>query len=103
MSRFADVDEVMVDPRTARVFEHGWQTGSPTTSYALSDRPHRPSSENRRIISYRPEQVVAAEVFQGEGLLAVLGAEGGPVHVYAARDGVSTVPSIRAVPHGRTG
>ena len=100
---FSAVAEVAVDPRTARVYEHGWQTGSPTTSYPVSSRPHRPLSENFQVMRFRPGPPAPPDVFQGEGLLAVRPHAGGaPVHVFAGRPGADRLPSIRAqVAHGR--
>jgi alpha-galactosidase len=93
---FAEVAEIRVEPRRARVYEHGWQSWSPTTAYGLGDRPHRPTSETRRILCYRPERVPPDGGFQGEGLLAVDPGDGGPVWVLATPDGSRHVPSIRA-------
>jgi alpha-galactosidase len=93
---FTDVGEVACDPDSALVHEHGWQSWSPTTSYSLHDRPHRPKSEARKVINYRPGRSAPARSFQGEGLLAVQERSGGPVHVVSARAGADAVPSIRA-------
>ncbi len=97
---FADVAEVPVEEARARVHEHGWQSWSPTATYALGQRPHRPHGERTRQISYRPDRSAPAEAFQGEGLLAVDPGDGGPVRVFAAPDPITEVPSIRAVAHG---
>jgi alpha-galactosidase len=96
MSAFADVSVVEVDPVSVRIYEHGWQTGSPSTVYTRSDRPFRPTSDARRVMCYRPDAVAPGDAFQGEGLLAVLVSASGPVHVFGARDGLLAVPSIRA-------
>jgi alpha-galactosidase len=93
---FAEVGVVVCDPRTARVYEHGWQSWSPTTTYRLGDRPYRPSGEKAQMLCYRPGRVVPEGCFQGEGLLAVQEAAGGRVHVFAARPGGDAVASIRA-------
>jgi alpha-galactosidase len=78
---FEHVATIDVDPVGGQVHEHGWQSWSPTTTYALSGRPSRPTREGRQVMSYRPEQQALAGVFQGEGLLAVQAAADAPVHV----------------------
>jgi alpha-galactosidase len=93
---FVDVAAVACDPVGARVYEHGWQSWSPTTTYALHDRPYRPTAEATRVLCYRPDCSVPEGFFQGEGLLAVRESAGGPVHVFAARPRADAVPSIRA-------
>jgi alpha-galactosidase len=98
---FAEVAEIQVEPGRARVYEHGWQSWTPTTAYGLDDRPHRPVGEDRRIMCYRPERIPPDGGFQGEGLLAVDPGDGGPVYVLATPDGSRHVPSIRAA--GRDG
>jgi alpha-galactosidase len=93
---FTDVGELVCDPGAARVYEHGWQSWSPTTTYALHDRPYRPADDNLRVVNYRADGSTPEGSFQGEGLLAVQEDRGGPVHLFAARPGADTVPSIRA-------
>ncbi|WP_214410394.1 glycoside hydrolase family 36 protein [Sphaerisporangium fuscum] len=97
MSRaaFTDVGEVPCDTRRALVFEHGWQSWSPSGAYRLDERPPRPADANIQVVAYRPESPVPSGVFQGEGLLAVDPGDGGPVHVWSA-PGHLAVPSIRA-------
>jgi alpha-galactosidase len=93
---FKQAARVTCDPGTARVYEHGWQSWSPTTTYGLYDRPYRPVGETTRVLCYRPDCSVPEGVFEGEGLLAVEEGAGGPVHVFAARPGADAVPSIQA-------
>lgn len=90
------IDAVPVDLARARVYEHGWQSWSPTTTYGLTERPHRPATERNRTLAYRPGVAVATAGFQGEGLLAIDPGDGGGVRVYAATDGRVAVPSVRA-------
>ncbi|MFI6538073.1 glycoside hydrolase family 36 protein [Nonomuraea sp. NPDC050547] len=92
---FADVGEVSCDPRNALVFEHGWQSWSPTGAYRLDDRPPRAADPTIQTLCYRPETPVPAGVFQGEGLLAIDPGDGGPVELWSA-PGPLHVPSIRA-------
>lgn len=93
---FTHVAEVACDPSSGRIYEHGWQSWSPTTSYGVGVRPHRPTSERSLQLCYRPDTSVPVGFFQGEGLLAVQEHAGGPVHVFAAHPGADTVPSVRA-------
>ena len=87
---------VPVDPARALVYEHGWQSWSPTVAYRLDQRPYRPVSDLRRVGNYRPERTAPADVFWGEGLLAVDPGTGEGVHVFAARSAAGPIPSIRA-------
>jgi len=93
---FGQVGRLACDPRSARVYEHGWQSWSPSTTYAVRQRPYRPSTERSRVMNYRPDRSVPDGVFQGEGLLALQPDTEAPVHVFAARPGADAVPSIRA-------
>ncbi|HEX8863759.1 MAG TPA: glycoside hydrolase family 36 protein [Actinomycetes bacterium] len=93
---FAEIAEVRVDPAAARVYEHGWQSWTPTTAYGLQQPAHRPSSGTRRVLCYRPDRVPPPIGFQGEGLLAVDPGDGGPVLVVATLDASVHMPSIRA-------
>jgi alpha-galactosidase len=97
---FGDVLAILsVDPERARVYEHGWQSWSPTLAYRLDGRPFRPVSEPRRVGNYRPDRTAPADVFWGEGLLAVDPGTGEGVHVFAATS-TSVIPSIRAAVDG---
>jgi alpha-galactosidase len=93
---FSDIDEVAVDPVRGHVYEHGWQSWSPTTSYPVTVTSYRAPDRNIETMCYRSDSPAPAEGFQGEGLLAVDPGDGGPVTVYGAAEGFSTVPSIRA-------
>ncbi len=95
-----DLIRVPVDPRRAVVYEHGWQSWSPTAAYRLDEVPARPVSEARRVGNYRPDRTVPASVFSGEGLLAVDPGTGDGVHVFAAQSPEGPVPSLRAVRDG---
>ncbi|MHB8621532.1 MAG: glycoside hydrolase family 36 protein [Chloroflexota bacterium] len=94
------VTEIAIDPGSARVYEHGWQSWSPSTTYRAGQRPFRPDSERQRIASYRPEEAAEIDAFQGEGLLAVQPGANEPVLIVAAADGRATIPSIRAEVRG---
>lgn len=95
---FADIGEIRYDPGRARVFEHGWQSWSPTGAYRLADTPPRPADETIQILAYRPEAPVPDGTFQGEGLLAVEPGDGS-VELWSAPNPLQ-VPSIRAREEG---
>jgi len=96
----APLTDVAIDPGAARIYEHGWQSWSPTTTYRVDQRPLRPVVPARRVLCYRPERAAPDDAFQGEGLLAVQPEADGPVLVFAARDGRGPIPSIRAEARG---
>jgi len=87
---------VSVDAATAQVYEHGWQSWSPTTAYGLTNKPHRPATEAIRAMNYRPDRSHPEEGFHGEGLLCVQEGADAPIHVFAAPAGADPVPSIHA-------
>ncbi|MFF1818150.1 glycoside hydrolase family 36 protein [Kribbella sp. NPDC058245] len=91
---FVPVTELAHDA-TTRVFEHGWQSWSPSGWYPLDARPPRPTAPNHHVMAYRPG--VTAQGFQGEGLLAV--ATGNEVTVFSALS-PDQVPSIRCEVRG---
>jgi alpha-galactosidase len=88
--------EIRIDRDLARVYEHGWQSWSPTTAYAVTDAPHRPIDDRSQTVDYRAGVVAPADRFQGEGLLAVDTGQGGAVHIVASPPGAERVASIRA-------
>jgi alpha-galactosidase len=93
---------VPVDPARATVYEHGWQSWSPTVAYRLDQPPYRPVSDLRRVGNYRPESTVPDGVFWGEGLLAIDPGTGEGVHVFGAPSAAGPIPSIRAEVVGDT-
>jgi alpha-galactosidase len=91
---FAPVTELGYDASTL-VFEHGWQSWSPSGWYPLKTQPPRPTAPNHHVMAYRPgvdQPTSPAGVFQGEGLLAV--ATGNETAVIAATS-TDVVPSVR--------
>ncbi|MGW3345519.1 glycoside hydrolase family 36 protein [Nonomuraea rubra] len=90
---FADVGEVRCRPQDAWVFEHGWQSWSPSGRYRWTDTPPRPADGTIQILAYRPDSPVPDGVFQGEGLLAIEPGDGS-VELWSA-PGPLEVPSIR--------
>jgi alpha-galactosidase len=93
---------VAVDRERARVYEHGWQSWSPTLAYRLDERPFRPVSEQRRVGNYHPDRTAPPDAFWGEGLLAVDPGTGDGVTVIAAPSAAGPIPSIRAEVVGDT-
>ncbi|NJC85824.1 alpha-galactosidase [Planosporangium mesophilum] len=85
-----------VDPDRARVYEHGWQSWSPTTTYPVTATSWRPVRPATQVMAYRPGKPGPERGFQGEGLLAVDPGDGGAVRLYATTDGLAEVASIRA-------
>lgn len=94
---FTPVASVPVDPARARVHEEGWQSWSPSGTYALGDSPYRPTNDNWATVCYRPGVTAPEGAFQGEGLLALDPGDGSPVRLWAATDPLSEVPSVRLV------
>ncbi|MCG5220484.1 glycoside hydrolase family 36 protein [Streptosporangium sp. KLBMP 9127] len=96
---FSDVGEVVRGPEETLVFEHGWQSWSPTGAYRLGGRPPRAADSAIQVLCYRPETPVPEGVFQGEGLLAIDPGGGAPVELWSAPSPLE-VPSIRARQEG---
>ncbi len=93
---------IPVDVSRAMVYEHGWQSWSPTAAYRLDERPFRPVSDDRRVGNYHPERTAPHDAFWGEGLLAVDPGTGDGVHVFGARSADGPIPSVRAQVDGDT-
>jgi alpha-galactosidase len=94
-SAFAAVGEVPVEPGRAAVFEHGWQSWSPSGSYPATAGAPRPISTNTAVMAYRWDSLAPADEFQGEGLVAVDPGDGGPIRLWSAPQPTAAVPSIR--------
>jgi alpha-galactosidase len=90
------IARIAVDRERASVYEHGWQSWSPTAAYRLDQHPFRPVSDLRRVGNYRPERTAPADAFWGEGLLAVDPGTGEGVHVVAVPAADGPIPSVRA-------
>jgi alpha-galactosidase len=91
---FRDVAEASLGPK-ARVYEHGWQSWSPTGVYPATATSPRPSDARVNAVHYRGRDL-PGEGFQAEGLLALDPGDGGAVRVWSAPDPAREVPSIRA-------
>jgi alpha-galactosidase len=95
----AEVGEVEVDPARAVVHEEGWQSWTPTSTYALGERPVRGTDPVHHVMNYKDPAGLHPDL-AGEGLLAVDPGTGGPVRVWAAADPTVSVPEIRAEARG---
>ncbi|MBO3745580.1 alpha-galactosidase [Streptosporangiaceae bacterium NEAU-GS5] len=91
---YEQIDVLTVDPATTRVYEHGWQSWSPSAAHPVTGTGPRPVREVTQAMGYRPGKPGPATGFQGEGLLAV--EQDGQVIVYGCADGVHSVATIRA-------
>jgi alpha-galactosidase len=89
-------DELRIDASRAVIYEHGWQSWSPTTAYRFGEPPHRASNERNRFLCYRPDADPGADVYWGEGLLAIDPGDGSGVRIYGVTDATEVVPSIQA-------
>ncbi|GAA2431373.1 alpha-galactosidase [Actinomadura vinacea] len=94
------ITQVPVDPVRGRVYEHGWQSWSPSAAYPVTATGERPRQDPRlQTMCWRPDRPAPGQGFQGEGLLAVEPGDGSPARLFAARDGLLEVPSVRARLH----
>jgi alpha-galactosidase len=93
---FEVINEIPVVPGAAvHVYQHGWQTWSPTGCFSIDSAPPRPDRAWQQIMRFRPETPAPDGVFQGEGLLIVLPGDGSAV-VHVAPAPQVEVASIRA-------
>lgn len=97
------VAEIAVDVARGRVFEHGWQSWSPTTTYPVTATSHRPTQPVLQTMCWRPGRPGPERGFQGEGLLAVDPGTRGPVHLFSlvappTPPGAPPLGTIREVP-----
>ena len=90
------IAEVAVDPRVATVYEHGWQSWSPTGAYRADTTSPRPARRRWQTMAFRPETPPPAAGFQAEGLLALQPEPDAPVTVWSSPDPHVEVASIRA-------
>jgi len=91
-----EVATLAVDPSRAVVYEHGWQSWSPTRAYRLGEPPLRPASAERQLVAYRPGPPVGADAYRGEGLLALDPGTGEDIQVFAAPAADGPIASIEA-------
>lgn len=95
------VDEVRVDPTTARVYAEGWQSWSPATWAPATARGRVPAQADEHLMRYRPGTAVSREGPQGEGLLVVDPGTGAPARRYGGTD-LLDVPTLRVALRGDT-
>jgi alpha-galactosidase len=96
MTTYHQFASVPVDPERGQVYAHGWQSWSPTTTYPVTGAGHRPVEPAMLTMCYRPGRPAPEVGFQAEGLLAVAPGGGRPVRLFAARDALAAVPTLRA-------
>jgi alpha-galactosidase len=97
---FGTVDEVPVDPATARFYAEGWQSWSPTT-WARWGSAHRPDEPWVHTMRFRPGVALPDDdSLQAEGFLVVDPGTGGPVRSYGVTDAREQVTTIRAALEG---
>jgi alpha-galactosidase len=95
-AEFRPVAEIACDPTVARVYEHGWQSWSPTGTYAGDATSPRPVFDKTDITNWRAaETPPPATGFQGEGLIAVQPEPGSDVTLISSPDPQHDVASIR--------
>jgi alpha-galactosidase len=92
---FREVAEVPLGPR-ARVYEHGWQSWSPTGVYPATATSPRAPSARAQTVHYRPDTHSPERGFQAAGLLAFDPGDGGAVRVWSAPAPEREVPNIRS-------
>ena len=91
---FRTVGEVATDVDRASIYIEGWQSWSPAGLYSATARPPSPLTTRELTMGWRASSPPPANAFQGEGLLAVVGADGA-VSAWAGDLSIE-VPSIRA-------
>jgi alpha-galactosidase len=100
---FTEIDAVTIaDPGTAFVYEHGWQSWSPTRCHRPAATSARPSHAWQQAMRFRPETAAPSTGFQAEGLLIVGPGGDAPLCIYTAARPEVEVPSVRATLDGNT-
>src|SRR5437899_2684359 len=92
---FREVAEAPLGPQ-ARVYEHGWQSWTPTGVYAATATSPRAPDARSQTVHYRPRTTLPQRGFQAAGLLALDPGDGGPVRLWSAPAPEREVPNIRA-------
>lgn len=90
------LDDLLVDPATARVYEHGWQSWSPARLHDVRATSPRPEHDWQHVMRFRPGTPLPDEGFQAEGLLVVDPGNGEPVRTFSTADATGEVPTLRA-------
>ncbi len=97
MNHFIEIDQLdLADPDQTGIYEHGWQSWSPTGLHPASGTSPRPIHHWQQTMRYRPGSPPPKRGFQAEGLLAVQPTGGAALKVYAASEPGHEVASIRA-------
>ena len=100
MPPFVTVLELPVDPATAMVYEHGWQSWSPAGVHRVDTISPRPAKPRWQTMAFRPELPAPEAGFQSEGLLAIQPAADAPVTIVSSPEPHTEVASIRLDLHG---
>ncbi len=95
MPAFVTVLELPVDPATAVVYEHGWQSWSPAGVHRVDATSPRPAQLRWQTMAFRPELPAPTAGFQSEGLLVVQPEPDAPVTVVHSPDPHTEMASIR--------
>jgi alpha-galactosidase len=93
------IDQVPVDPATARIYAEGWQSWSPATWYPAGAQGLSPEHDWQHVMRFRPGTPLAVEGVQAEGLLVVDPGTGDPARCYGATSG-ARVPTLHALADG---
>ena len=94
------VAEVVVDPVRARVYAEGWQSWTPSATYALGEVQWGPVQPQTWVSGYggsRPRPPTGPGAFQGDGLLIVDPGNGDDVVTIGARVADQPIPVLRCV------
>jgi len=75
------VDEVPIDPDSARIYAEGWQSWSPAAWYDAGATGPAPEAEWQHLMRFRPGTPVATSGLQAEGLLVVEPGRGEPARL----------------------
>jgi alpha-galactosidase len=89
------IASLRIDPARAQIFEQGWQSWSPSTTYCVDETPYRSSAADVHVMNYRADHFPGTDAFYGEGLLAI-DTGVGEHHVFAAPFGADVIASLRA-------
>jgi alpha-galactosidase len=89
------IDEIPVDPASARVYAEGWQSWSPAAWYPVGATGPTPDEEWQHLMRFRPGRSVAESGLQAEGLLVVEPGPGALARLYGATD-LTDVPTLHA-------
>ncbi len=86
-----------VNPEHGRIYEEGWQSWSPSTSYGITEAAYRATSELNHRGNYGGTRAMPEPgTFSGEGLLAIDPGTGASITVVGTDTADESVPRITA-------